>query len=120
MSIEKEILVVDDEKEVLSVLEDYFEDLQADRVKFNLTCVEDGLDAFHALSDKKFDLVVVDISLPYLRGDVLARACREKKTPNAETPIVIISGDIRDREDNRGWFNHHGRHGRRAGGEREG
>ncbi len=40
---------------------------------FTVVCVEDGLDAIRVFVEERFDLVLTDLSIPGLNGNLLAR-----------------------------------------------
>jgi DNA-binding response OmpR family regulator len=64
--------------------------LNLERHGYDVTWVEDGLDAWHAFSragGTPFDLVLCDVMLPGIDGVTLCRRVREKAT----TPFVLLS-----------------------------
>lgn len=85
----KNILIIEDDREILKIIVSYLE-----REGFEVTTAEDGkkgLDAFN--SDITFDLVLLDIMLPELDGWSVCRKIRQK----SNIPIIMITA--RDDED---------------------
>ena len=83
----KNILLVDDDKEVSQSLANLF-----DPDKFKFDFLEDGVEVPTYLSDKPdVDLVMLDVNLPTLSGlDVL----RQIRTVNRDLPVIIVSGFV--------------------------
>ena len=53
-----------------------------------VTHVQDGLTGWQALQNQKFDVVVMDIMLPYVDGFELLKALRQA---NNLTPVIVLS-----------------------------
>ena len=79
------ILVVDDEPVIQQVLE-Y---LLTSKGFLYIKCLT-GKEAFDAMSDLQFNLVILDLNLPDTNGMEIARHLEENH-PN--TPILFITGD---------------------------
>jgi CheY-like chemotaxis protein len=78
-------LLVEDETLVAMVAED-----SLDVLGFDALCVETAADALAALAKTPdLALAIVDIGLPDMRGDALARRIREL---SADLPIIMASG----------------------------
>ena len=78
------VLVVDDEKYICDILNEYLS-LQGYEVKIAVSG-EEALDKF---DEDRFDLVLLDVSLPGMSGmDVLARI----KKMDAGTGVIMLSG----------------------------
>ncbi|MFA9397781.1 MAG: response regulator transcription factor [Clostridiaceae bacterium] len=80
--MEKSILIVDDEMRMRKLISDYFK-----REGFNIYEAENGLDALEKFKKYVFDLIILDIMMPYMDGyDV----CKEiRKTSNV--PIIFLT-----------------------------
>ena len=78
----KNILIVDDSPEILSVNSEY---LTAQG--FNVTCAETGVKAIVCLNENKYDCVVLDILMPDLDGFAICKAARTM----TDTPILFLS-----------------------------
>ncbi|MES2778918.1 MAG: response regulator transcription factor [Bacteroidota bacterium] len=83
MSIEKSILLVDDEVRL------------AEMLKFNLeldgfcvTMAHDGLTAMGLLATQTFDLVILDVMLPEVDG---FHICKQFRVTNTQTPVIFLS-----------------------------
>ncbi len=78
-------LLVEDETLVAMVAED-----NLDSLGFDTLCVQTGADALAALAEPAaFSVAIMDIGLPDMRGDALARQVR---TLAPDLPIIIASG----------------------------
>jgi PAS domain S-box-containing protein len=80
------ILVVDDEKMLLDVLEKMLTSLG-----YNVTCTSSGADALRLINvaAESFDLVITDLTMPRMRGDELARQVN-RQCP--DTPVILCTG----------------------------
>jgi len=76
------ILVVDDDREIRSLLRDYLE-----KNGFRATAVSDGSETRRALERAHFDLIVLDLMLPRESG---LEICRELRT-RSDIPIVMLT-----------------------------
>jgi two-component system OmpR family response regulator len=76
------ILVVDDDREIRSLLRDYLE-----KNGFRATAVADGHETRRALERAKVDLVVLDLMLPHESG---LEICRELRT-SSDIPIIMLT-----------------------------
>ncbi len=97
------ILVVDDERRVLDVVQAMLE-LRGHQV----TTARDGEEALEAVAGDRPDLVLVDIVMPRMDGATLAQALRESPA-TADIPIVFLTGLVESDEV--------GRRGPRIGGQ---
>ena len=82
MNIYKKVLIVDDDKEICSLLSQFLEKFQ-----FNVKDVQDGLLLQKILKEELFDIVLLDIMLPGKNGFELCKLIREV----SNIPIIIIS-----------------------------
>ncbi|MBP5267586.1 MAG: response regulator transcription factor [Ruminococcus sp.] len=76
------IAVVEDDREISSILKELLE-------ISGYECVQafDGDEASKLLSRESFDMVLMDLMLPYKNGERLIAELRE----NGETPVIVIS-----------------------------
>ncbi len=79
--MDKNILIVDDEKEIVDLIELYL------RNTYNVLKSYNGIEALNMISNNKVDLAIVDIMMPNMDGYSLIRALREK----IDIPIIVIS-----------------------------
>jgi len=78
------ILVVDDDPMVCMAIEVYLE-----RHNFQVTIADGGEAGLRALEDGKFDLMIVDIFMPHMRGFESIRIFHERAP---KIPLVAMSG----------------------------
>jgi len=78
----KNILVVDDEKEIADVIELYLKNDQYDVLKFYT-----GEEALDCIGNKTIDLAVLDIMLPDVDGFTILKKIREKYT----FPVIMLT-----------------------------
>lgn len=85
----KKILVVDDDKELVDFLEDYLE-----KDGYSVTGAYDDKEALHLFRKREFDLVVLDLMLPEMDGYSVCRRMRR----DSEVPIVMLTAKTADEE----------------------
>jgi CheY-like chemotaxis protein len=78
------ILVVDDDPMVCMAIEVYLE-----RHNFQVTIADGGEAGLRALEDSKFDLMIVDIFMPHMRGFESIRIFHERAP---KVPLIAMSG----------------------------
>jgi len=77
------ILVIEDDEEMRSLLEDFIEG-----EGYGVESVEDGSEGFRKLAKENFDLIVTDIRMPGLNGlDILPGL----KQIQPSIPIIVIT-----------------------------
>ncbi len=76
------VLLVEDEKKMRAIIKDYF---QAKGCA--LFSVGDGLSALEILSERKFDLILLDIMMPKLDGFSLCKKIRA----DSEVPVIFLT-----------------------------
>lgn len=79
----KKVLVVDDNKINRLLLADMLEVLG-----HSVSEAEDGRDAIDVAMNEHFDLILMDISMPYIDGTEAARLLRDRQGPNQSTKII--------------------------------
>lgn len=75
------ILVVDDEKEIIELIEFYFKD------SYEIIKAYDGFQALDKLAKNEISLVIVDLMMPKMDGYTFIKAMRNK----SNIPIIILS-----------------------------
>lgn len=89
MSAAKQILLVEDEENFGSLLQNYLQ-LSGYVVKW----CKDGAKGYSAFKNEKFDLCILDVMMPIMDGFTLAEKIRETDT---ETPIIFLTArDIKE------------------------
>lgn len=76
------VLIADDEKEILEVLELYLENENYKVIKAN-----NGLEALNFINQEKIDAAIIDIMMPEVDGLKLLKKIREK----SNIPVLILS-----------------------------
>lgn len=82
------ILVVEDNKVNQKVVQKLLH-----RMKFEVTCVADGLQALHALAEAEYDLVLMDYQMPVMNGLVATEQIRKLDSPIAQIPIIGLTAN---------------------------
>jgi CheY-like chemotaxis protein len=80
----QQILVVDDDPMVRKAIEVYLE-----RHNFEVTVADGGEAGLRALEGKAFDLMIVDIFMPHMRGFESIRIFHERAP---KVPLIAMSG----------------------------
>lgn len=90
MENKKTILIVDDEKKILEIVEAYFK-----KEGFNVFTAVDGEMAFEIFKDNIIHLVVLDLMLPKLSGEEIC----ERMRAVSDIPIIMLTAktDVEDR-----------------------
>ena len=76
------ILIIEDDLEINALLADFLKEKG-----YAVHCQYDGLHVLDFLNKEKIDLIILDIMLPYRRGDIILSDVRKKFT----IPVIIIS-----------------------------
>ena len=76
------ILLVDDEKRILEVLEAYLE-----REGYEIHCADNGIDALKKAKTINPDLIVLDLMLPDISGEEVCRLVRKE----CDVPILMLT-----------------------------
>ena len=79
-----EILFVDDQKEILSLADEYLS-----HYGYRVTVVDSGLNAFELVKERDFDIVITDLRMPGFSGIELVKAIKKYRS---EIEIIIITG----------------------------
>lgn len=87
MDAQTRLLIVDDDREIRTLLSDYLTDQN-----FHVTALEDGTDVAHHLSTGAFDLLILDLMLP---GEDGLEICRRVRASHS-IPIIILTAKGED------------------------
>lgn len=79
----KKILVVDDESSIVTLLQ-----YNLEKAGFIVETASDGQEGFHAVLEKKPDLILLDLMLPKMDGMEVCKALRLQKI---NTPIIMLT-----------------------------
>ena len=88
----KIILAIDDEEKILNILEEGLELKKSYEIEISQNSLE-FLDLVHQI---KYDVLLIDQRMPDKLGSSLAKEIREKEGPNQKTPIIFISGYLKE------------------------
>ena len=80
----KTILIVDDSPSVLAILEDMLNSLG-----YAATAVSNGKQACQLLETNRYDLIITDLTMPKITGDVLAVHLLKLKP---DLPVIMCTG----------------------------
>ncbi len=81
----KTILVVDDEKRILSLLKAYLE-----QQGFHVITAVNGQEAIYTARHEKPDLIILDVMMPEMDGYEFMRQHRKER----ETPIILLTAKV--------------------------
>ena len=84
----KKILVVDDEKAIVTLLENNLK-----KAGYSVDTVSEGVSAYNMAVTGKYDFILLDLMLPGMDGIEITRRLRQERI---ETPIIILTA--RDQE----------------------
>ena len=88
-----EVLVVEDYPVNQMIIEAMLE-----RAGHNVTIVEDGRQAVDAVRQRQYNLVLMDMEMPIMKGVDAARAIRALDSPARDTPIVALTANAMPHE----------------------
>ena len=83
----KTILVVDDEKRILSLVKAYLE-----QQGFSVTSSTNGKEALYIARHEKPDLIILDVMMPEMDGYEFMRQHRKER----ETPIILLTAKVEE------------------------
>lgn len=84
------ILLVEDEKKLQLIIEDYFNS----KGGYELVCAEDGIEALAYLEVEVFDLIILDVMMPRLDGFSVCKEIRKKQN----LPIIFLTARAREED----------------------
>lgn len=71
-----------------------------ERLGSNITTVTNGQQAIAICDHQAFDLILMDVHMPEVNGISAIKAIRSGQGPNHHTPIVMLTADILQQEEN--------------------
>lgn len=84
------ILVVEDEQKIRSGLRDFLEFHD-----FRVSEAVDGLEAQRIVTEKRFDLILLDLMLPKISGEQL---CTRWRREGMQTPVIMLTAKGQEKE----------------------
>lgn len=85
----KNILVVDDEKEIAELIEIHL--MSQD---YNVTKAKNGVEALKMLDENHFDLVLLDVMMPKMDGKETLKKIREKNN----VPVIMVTAKTSEKD----------------------
>ena len=97
MPKQKKILVVDDERHIVRLVQ-----VNLERQGYQVVSAFDGREALKKVESERPDLIVLDVMMPHMDGfEVLKRLKSEDKTK--DIPVVMLTAKAQDADVFRGW-----------------
>lgn len=88
MESRKRILIADDDPDLLDLLESFFRG-----EGYDVTAKVNGKDALQAAEEGKFDLILLDVMMPYIDGYHVASEVSSRLGSGAPKIIIMTSRD---------------------------
>jgi DNA-binding response OmpR family regulator len=85
----KRILIADDDPDIIDLLESYFR-----KCGYDVTAKVNGKDALQAAEAEKFDLVLLDVMMPYIDGYHVASEISSRYGSESPKIIIMTSRDV--------------------------
>ncbi|HAH33108.1 MAG TPA: hypothetical protein DCL44_12420 [Elusimicrobia bacterium] len=89
MASGKRILIADDDPDIADLLEGYFS-----KGGYEVTVVGNGKDALQQVENTRFDLVLLDVMMPYIDGYHVASEITAKYGADAPKILIMTSRDV--------------------------
>ncbi len=89
METGKRILIADDDPDIIDLLESYFQN-----AGYRVTAKVNGKEALQAAEAEKFDLVLLDVMMPYIDGYHVASEISSRQGSEAPKIIIMTSRDV--------------------------
>jgi len=86
--MKKSVIIIDDEKSILEVIEQKLSKYDVSVVK---SC--NGEDALNKLEKQKYDLIITDLKMPVLNGVSFVEKLRNSLI-NRLTPVIVLSATL--------------------------
>lgn len=88
------LFIAEDEKKLNRVIREYFENKG-----FRVVSAADGKEAERILKQEEFDMVLLDVMMPYMDGFEICRMLRKEK----DTPVIFITARTDELDQLRGF-----------------
>jgi two-component system alkaline phosphatase synthesis response regulator PhoP/two-component system response regulator VicR len=93
----KRILVVDDEKALVRIIQ-----INLERNGYEVVTANDGLQALEKVASENPDLVILDVMMPHMNGFEVLKTL--KSSPATKTiPVIMLTAEAQDTDIFRGW-----------------
>jgi CheY-like chemotaxis protein len=90
----KRILIIDDEEDIVNLVKMILED-----AGYTVESVTDGREALKALATNQFDLILLDIMMPFMSGWEVLETMRSQEATR-DVPVALLTARASPREDN--------------------
>ena len=90
------VLVVDDEAYILNIL-----DFSLDSEGFEVVTAANGEEALRAASERRPDLIILDVMMPKIDGFEVCRALKAKKDTKS-IPVILLTAKERESDRQKG------------------
>ena len=90
--MEYRLFIVEDNEQIRKMIRDYFTNGKSER--FVINEASNGLEAYNMLQFEEYDLVLLDIMMPYMDGFALCKLIRK----NSDVPIVFLTAKTMERD----------------------
>ncbi|MFQ6133096.1 MAG: response regulator transcription factor [Armatimonadota bacterium] len=94
---QKRILVVDDEKHIVRLVE-----VNLRRAGYEVDKAYDGKEALEVLANQKPDMIILDVMMPQMDGFEVLKELRGNPE-TAEIPVIMLTAKAQDADVFRGW-----------------
>ena len=83
----RRLLVVEDDREISGLLQQFLQENN-----FEVDVANEGNEASEYIQNEKYDIILMDMMLPYKSGDVLIKELRDSSDKDKKrTPVIVIS-----------------------------
>ena len=97
MPRKKRILVVDDQKHIVRLVQ-----VTLERAGYEVVCAYDGLEALEQVAKERPEMVVLDVMMPRMDGfEVLQRLQADPKLQTI--PVIMLTAKAQDADIFKGW-----------------
>jgi DNA-binding response OmpR family regulator len=83
------ILIADDDPDIVDLLETYFTGRE-----YDVTIVTNGKDALKKAENEKFDIILLDVMMPYIDGYHVAYEISSKQESSSPKIVIMTSRDV--------------------------
>jgi CheY-like chemotaxis protein len=84
----RKVLVVEDDDQIRQTLVEYL----ATASQVQVAAARDGADALHAVQSDRYDVVIVDLMMPYMNGIDFLDSLQIVKPPDERPVCFVITG----------------------------
>jgi CheY-like chemotaxis protein len=84
----KRVLIIDDDPGIIKVVQ-----FRLVKMGYEVLTAVDGKEGLQKVMEKKPDLVLVDFSMPFLKGDDVCKHIKAEKTTR-HIPVILMTGSV--------------------------